>query len=293
MIHAGMPRSVAFRAMRRALRAVSGDGAGLDARVLLRHALGDPADAAYAHDDRILTDAESETAQRLLDRRLAHEPVAYITGRRAFWTLDLEVGAGVLIPRPDSETLVDAALKATSRDDPIRAVDFGVGSGALLLAFLSERPRAFGLGIDLSDAALRFARRNARTNGLGTRCALIRGDWDESLARGIFDVAFANPPYLAAGDILPPDVGRFEPHEALFSGADGLDAHRHLARAISGVLKPGGVFVAEIGADQAQAATAIYRGAPFDELALLRDLSGHARALTGRRRKPESPPEIV
>src|SRR5688500_1883337 len=143
-----------------------------------------------------------EGFEPLLARRLAHEPVAYITGRRAFWTIELEVGPGVLIPRPDSETLIEAAVERFGARGPATVLDLGTGPGTLLLAALAQWPAARGIGIDRSEHALRFARRNAERLGLGDRAAILSGDWAAGL-EGRFELILCNPPYVEAGAPLP------------------------------------------------------------------------------------------
>src|SRR5688500_969514 len=162
-----------------------------------------------------------EGFEPLLARRLAHEPVAYITGRRAFWTIELEVGPGVLVPRPDSETLIEAALAHSGAAGPKRILDLGTGPGTLLLAALDQWPRATGLGVDSSDAALGYARRPAGRPSLSGRAAFRKGDWAEAIEER-FDLILCNPPYVESGASLPSDVAEWEPAEALFAADDGL-----------------------------------------------------------------------
>ncbi len=250
----------------------------LDAEILLAHLAGV---------DRmtLLTGPNIEIDEvaydALVARRAAHEPVAYITGHREFWSLDIAVTPDVLIPRPDSETLIEAAKAARGDHAPATVLDLGTGSGALLLAALSEWPRARGLGIDRSAAALAVARGNADRLGFGRRTAFQAGDW----ARGVterFDLVLANPPYVEDGAILAPDVGDFEPASALFAGADGLDAYRDLVPQLPGLLNPSGVAVVEIGATQADGVADLMAAAGLTST-LRRDLAGHDRCLIARR----------
>ena len=240
------------------LAAVSGT-ARLDAELLMAHALGLGREAMLLSR---MDGAAPAGFEALIARRLAHEPVAYITGRRAFWTIELEVGPGALIPRPDSETLIEAALERFGAAGPASVLDLGTGPGTLLLAALDQWPGARGLGVDRSDEALGFARRNARRLGLAGRARLRRGDWDEGLEER-FDLVLCNPPYVEAKAALPSEVADWEPPAALYAGADGLDAHRRLAPALGRLIAPGGIACVEIGAGQAQAAGALYAAEGF------------------------------
>ena len=220
----------------------------LDAELLMAHAFGLSREVLLL--DGLDREAPPEF-ESLLGRRLAHEPVAYITGRRAFWTIELEVGPGVLVPRPDSETLIDAAVEHFGTSGPARILDLGTGPGTLLLAALDQWPAATGLGIDASEAALRYARRNAERLGLAARAEFRRGDW----ATGIderFDLVLCNPPYVEAGAPLAAQVTNWEPHEAIYAGGDGLDAFRALASQLPRLLASTGLACVEIGAGQEQ-----------------------------------------
>jgi release factor glutamine methyltransferase len=257
----------------RRLAAVS-DTPTLDAELLLAHALG-------IEREQLLLNPPSEVPpefEQLTARRLAGEPIAYIIGKRAFWTIELEVTPDVLIPRPDSETLLDAAVAHFGgREGPERILDLGTGSGALLLAALDQWPNATGVGIDNSPAALAIAKRNANRLGMPDRAEFRIGDW----ANGItdrFDLILCNPPYVAAAGELGPGVAEQEPHPALFAGEDGLDAIRILAPQFPRLLNPGGLAAVEIGFDQANsAATLLARDGLTARLAL--DLAGHPRAI--------------
>ncbi len=217
----------------------------------------------------------------LLARRLATEPMAHLLGRQGFWTLDLAVTPDTLIPRPDSEALVEAALAAFP--DPgaaIAVLDLGTGTGALLLAVLAERPAAWGLGIDRVPAAVALAARNAAANGLAGRACFVAADWAAPVA-GRFDLVLCNPPYIRSGDMagLMPDVRRYEPASALDGGADGLEAYRAVCAALPGLLVPGGLAILELGAGQRQAVEAIANAAGLRPNGALADLGGHDRAL--------------
>ena len=229
----------------------------LDAELLMAHALG--MDRSRLLLDPPQTDAPPLFAD-LLARRLAHEPVAYILGHRDFWTIDLAVAPGVLIPRPDSETLIEAAIAHFGARAPLRILDLGVGSGALLLAALAQWPEATGLGVDQSEAAIAIARANADRLGLAGRARIERGGW-EAAADGGFDLVLCNPPYIALDDPLPPDVIRYEPASALFAGPDGLDDYRRIAPLLA--LPAGGAACVEIGAGQAAAVAALFEEQGF------------------------------
>jgi release factor glutamine methyltransferase len=218
-------------------------------------------------------------ADALLARRLAHEPVAHITGTRDFWTLSLKVTPDVLIPRPDSETLIEAALRHfAGQAGPRRILDLGTGSGALLLAALSEWPEATGLGIDISAGALAVARENAGRCGLADRADFVAGDWAQGLD-GRFDLILCNPPYIEADAVLAPEVADHEPHGALFAGADGLDCYRRLAPEMARLLETGGIALFEIGHDQAAAVSGLFAAEGFAP-ALHHDLGGRDRGVS-------------
>jgi release factor glutamine methyltransferase len=226
----------------------------LDAELLMAEAL---------HIDRdrlLLSPPDSAVPKRfakMVDRRSKGEPVAYITGRRAFWNIDLHVGPGVLVPRPDSEVLIASALEHfEGTAGPARILDLGTGPGTLLLAALDIWPSATGLGIDVSRRALSYASANARRLGFETRLKLKIGDWAEGVAES-FDLILCNPPYVAEGAELGPGVREFEPDEALFAGETGLDAYRALAPQLAKLLNQGGFAAVEIGHDQARSVTTL------------------------------------
>lgn len=247
----------------------------LDAELLMAEALGGSREALLLSR---LDEAAPEGFAALLDRREAGEPVAYILGRRAFWTIELEVGPGVLVPRPDSETLIEAAVAHFGEAGPARILDLGTGPGTLLLAALDQWPRATGLGIDASEAALDYARRNAERLGLSGRAAFREGDWAEGLDEP-FDLILCNPPYVESGADLPRDVASWEPAAALFAGADGLCEYRRLAPEISRLLAPGGLACLELGAGQRDPVAALFDPGSFT-IKSLEDLKGVERCLT-------------
>jgi release factor glutamine methyltransferase len=246
----------------------------LDAELLMAHALD------VSREDLLLGQPEREAPaefEALVARRLAHEPVAYISGRRAFWTIELEVGPGVLVPRADSETLIEAALERFGERGPATILDLGTGPGTLLLAALDQWPEATGLGLDRSEAALGFARHNADRLGLAGRARFCAGDWGDGV-EGRFDLILCNPPYVEAAAVLAPQVVSWEPKEALFAGADGLDDYRRLAPLMPFWLAPGGIACVEIGAGQEAAVRALFAAQGFT-ISSRGDLNGVARCL--------------
>lgn len=247
----------------------------LDAELLMAAALG------IGRDRLILDSPRGETPAAFFDfveRRRAGEPVAYIAGHRAFWTVDLEVGPGVLIPRPDSETLIAAAVEHfAGTDGPRLILDLGTGPGTLLLAALDEWPEATGIGIDASSTALSFAERNAERLGLANRATFQVGDWAKGLHER-FDLVLCNPPYVASDAATGPGVAEYEPAEALFAGSDGLDEYRRLAPQIGGLLAPGGMAAIEIGFDQADSASALFKAEGLHPVVAC-DLGNRPRAL--------------
>ena len=258
----------------RQFRAVS-DTPRLDAELLLAESLG------IDRDRLILNPPDRPIPARfheMVERRLAKEPVAYITGRRAFWNIELHVGPGVLIPRPDSEVLISSALDHF--DDgggPARILDLGTGPGTLLLAALDQWPKATGIGIDSSTAALDYAKANAKRLGLAPRAHFRRGDWAKGISER-FDLVLINPPYVAEDADLGPGVAEYEPAEALFAGSEGLDDYRRLAPEIGRLLAPGGLAALEIGHDQAEAVGRMLEDQGLQPR-LAHDLAGRPRAL--------------
>jgi release factor glutamine methyltransferase len=275
-----MRRGDALAALRQAFIAAGIDTPGLDARVLVCAALGvDTAEIAARPDAPI-----GPAAVRLADfarRRLVREPVGRILGRREFWGLSFELAPETLEPRPDTETVVEAALRAIPHPyGELRILDLGTGSGCLLVALLHELPDAFGLGIDRAPGALATARRNAARNGVATRAGFLASDWGAAL-RGRFDVIVSNPPYIASAELagLPPEVRQHDPVAALDGGHDGLAAYRAILAQARALLAPGGALVVEIGLGQDREVVDLARthGLAVDSLA--RDLSGHPRAI--------------
>ncbi len=255
-----------------------------DARVLVAHALGQAPSWLYAHDDDVLTAADVARIEALVARRAVGEPVAYLTGRRGFWNLDLDVGPATLIPRADTECLVEAALARIVAGATACVADLGTGSGAVALAVAQARPAARVVATDASVPALSVARGNARRLGIGN-VAFVLGDWLRPLAARRFDVIASNPPYIAAGDphLREGDL-RFEPAMALESGADGLDAIRAIAASAPGCLVDGGWLLLEHGYQQGQCVRRLLAQEGCVDIATLRDFGGQDRVTLGCRR---------
>jgi release factor glutamine methyltransferase len=280
----GMTIAAARRAVAQTFRDAGLDSPDLDARLLVGHALGLGHAALASNGERPLTDAEASAVAALAQRRLAHEPVARIIGRKEFWGLDFAVTKATLVPRPDTETVVEAALAAIAdRSLPLRIADFGTGTGALLLALLSELPHAVGIGTDLSAAALAVARDNALHLRLASRADFVACDYGAAL-RGPFDLVVCNPPYIASGEIagLDAEVRDYDPPLALDGGLSGLDGYRALVADARRILSPQGVLVVELGAGQASSVTDLMREGGIVADGPKPDLSGHFRALLGR-----------
>ena len=254
------------------------DSARVDARILLARAMGISREQLIA---AIRQPAPSEIIafQTLIDRRLAREPLAYITGRKEFWSLDFEVGPGVLVPRPETETLIDTALALVpDRAAPLSIADLGTGSGAILIAMLKEFPQARGMGFERSPDALRYARANLHAHGLEGRGEIIAADWKDASVEQ-FDIILSNPPYIPHGDIpgLEPEVRLHEPRAALDGDISGLEAYRSLAEVLPKLLRPGGMALLELGQGQADLMEPV-----FPDLTILRmvpDLAGIPRVL--------------
>lgn len=284
-----LPLTVASarRALAEQLRSAGIETPELDARILIGHALGlDHAALAAAGAD-ILDAAKRDAIAALARRRLAHEPVARIVGVKEFWSLPLAVDPATLVPRPETETVVEVALAALDADNTrkqnLRIADLGTGTGALLLALLAELPQAFGVGTDISPGALCVARANARRLGL-VRAHFVACDLTSAI-NGPFDLIVSNPPYVASAAIatLAPDVRDFDPRIALDGGPDGLACYRAIASSVPAILKPGGILVVELGAGQSRAVTALLLAAGLAPSSPRNDLNGVPRALMARK----------
>ena len=267
------------------LRAAGVEEARREARLLVGLALGRDAGSLNAAAREAVAEEQAARFRSLLRRRAAREPFAYIAGRRGFWTLELAVTPAVLVPRPETETLIEAALALRpDRASVHRIVDLGTGSGALLLAALSEYPAALGLGVDHSPAALEVARCNAAATGFAPRTLFALGDWSSALAPGSVDLLLCNPPYVASGEIpsLAPEVRDHEPRAALDGGPDGLAAYRALLPDLPRVLAPGGLAILEVGVGQGEAVAELAAAFGLTLLEMRQDLGGMARALAFR-----------
>ena len=265
-------------------------GPVIDARLLVEAAADATRSDIVTDPYRPLTPAQEATLEDYLSRREHREPVSHILGRKGFWKIMLQVTPNVLTPRPDTETVVEFALRDFPEHARWSVLDLGVGSGAILLAILAERPAARGLGIDISEEALAVARDNAAGLGLAGRLALLRSDWTTGLDDDAFDLVVSNPPYIASHVIetLDPEVRDHEPRLALDGGPDGLDAYRALAPEILRVLKPGGRFAVEIGYDQKDPVEALFREAGALDVHTIRDLGDRDRVVAGAKKPLET-----
>jgi release factor glutamine methyltransferase len=276
----------ARRALAEAFAGADLDSPELDARLLTGEALGLSHTELTIEGSRRLGDEATALLATLAARRLAREPVARILGTKEFWGLPLRLNDATLVPRPETETVVESALATIDAAGPrhrvLRIADLGTGSGALLIALLTELPQATGIGTDVSLQALAAARDNAAHLGVGSRAQFAAGDFGAMLV-GPFDLVVSNPPYIASGDIatLPPEV-RHDPRRALDGGADGLDAYRTIAGQVRNLIEPGGHLVVELGLGQEIAVTALFCAAGLAPSPARPDLSGIPRALHAR-----------
>lgn len=262
------------------------DGARLDAELLLAEVLGLARVQLYTNFERPLAREEIDRYRELVRRRAAREPVAYILGRREFWSLDFEIDRRVLVPRPDTELLVElavAALQTRAATEIVRVADVGTGSGALAVAIAKEVPSARVVATDKSQAALELAPRNAERHGVAERIEFVSGDLCEPLrGREPFDLVVSNPPYIKSGEMaaLDPEVRDWEPRLALVSGADGMDASAALVRSALEVLIPGGSLWVEVGT-QAGAVRECFQSNGYGDIRVHRDLAGSVRVVSG------------
>jgi release factor glutamine methyltransferase len=258
------------------LEAAGVEGAARDARILLAHALGLGSDRLTLHlHDEMAADHQLAFAAAL-SARAARQPVSQITGQRLFWGLPFHVTRDTLDPRPETETLVAAAVSRPF----FKMLDLGTGTGCILLSCLASMPLARGIGVDLSDAALAVAQRNAQVLGLDARASFRRSDWF-SAVDGAFDLIVANPPYIAAAEMaaLSPEVRDWEPHLALTPGGDGLDAYRIIATGAAARLMPGGRILVEIGPTQGPAVSGLFIRSGLDVAGILPDMDGRDRVV--------------
>jgi release factor glutamine methyltransferase len=290
----GVSVTEATQLMAQAFSLASIEDAGIDARALICHALRIDRARLLADSDRVLEAREVAALQALAARRLKREPVSRIRGRKEFWNLMLEVTPAVLTPRPETETVVEAALDALAHDGRktarLQILDIGTGSGCLLLALLSELSNATGLGTDISESALEVARANAERNGLQDRCSFVACDIVKGI-EGAFDLIVSNPPYVAHGDIatLVPEVRDYAPQLALDGGADGLACYRAIARQAPHLMADHGRLIVELGAGQEAAVRALLTEANLRVGAARADLAGIPRALSAEFRPQKGP----
>ncbi len=276
----------AWNAARARLTAAGVDSPVIDARLLLEAASGASRADIIADPHRALTPDQAATLDGYLERRGRREPVGRILGRQGFWRIMLSVTPHVLSPRSDTEVIVDLALKAFGETQAFDMADLGTGSGAILLAVLNDRPRARGVGTDVSEDALAVAKENAANLDLNGRATFLRTSWGDGLAGEAFDLVVSNPPYVASAviDTLDAEVREHDPRLALDGGPDGLDAYRVLAAETLRLLKPAGVFALEVGYDQAAAVTALMREAGAQSLRTAIDHGGRDRVVTGAKK---------
>lgn len=290
MIAAAAPLSGLLRRASEDLRLADVPDAMADARILAS-ATFDLSREDMLREPHLEISPDRRTAfEAMIRRRCDREPVGRILGRREFRSLEFILGPDTLEPRPDSETIVEAAVVYGKRiSGPVRVLDIGTGTGCLLLAVLNELPGAHGIGTDISGGAIEIAARNADRLGLSDRAEFVRTDWTDGIA-GTFDLVLSNPPYIGTAEIatLAPEVSRHDPARALDGGADGLDAYRAISGRLGGLLSPGGVAVLEIGATQQDAVAGIFAAKGFALLETRNDFGGHPRSLVFSFKPPDS-----
>lgn len=293
-LKAGASVEETIRLVAQSFRVATIEAPEVDARLLIGHALHLDRTQLIAQADRILEAREVNVISALTARRLKHEPMSRIFGHKEFWSLMLEVAPAVLVPRPDTETVIETALDVIVRGglrmERLRVLDIGTGSGALLLALLSELPNALGTGTDISTAALDIARANAERHNLAARCTFVACNVAAALP-GPFDLIVSNPPYVARGDIatLAPEVRNYDPDIALDGGSDGLDFYRTIAGEARRLLAPEGRLIVELGAGQEGAVRSLFTKAGLNVGAARNDLAGIARALEATTASTSSP----
>ncbi len=275
----------AWTGAQKRLKAAFIDSPAIDARLLLEAATGATRTDIITDPYRELSDEQAANFETFLSRRERREPVARILGRKGFWKLLLNLTPAVLVPRPETECLVDIILRRTTVEEPFRFADLGVGSGAILLSVLSERPAAKGIGTDISEEALAVARDNAANLGLEGRAAFLRTSWADGLAPESFDIVASNPPYIRSADIplLDPEVQNHDPLLALDGGPSGLEAYEALIPQVFNLLKPLGFALLEIGHDQSKEVENLMVSAGFANVVTYKDLSDNPRIVFGEK----------
>lgn len=271
-----------WKAAQARLKAGRIDSPAIDARLLLEAAADASRMDILTDPYRVVTPGQQAAYEAMIDRRLKREPVSRIIGRKGFWKIMLNVTPDVLSPRPDTETIMDIAMLAFAPQERFTAIDLGTGSGAILLALLTERTAATGVGTDISSEALAVARENAANLDLNERAAFLRTEWAAGFGDHSFDLVVSNPPYIPTDHIasLDPEVRDHDPHLALDGGPDGLQAYRDLAPEIKRILKPLGVFAVEIGWDQGPQVKALFEEAGFTDVKIVKDLGDRDRVVT-------------
>ena len=252
-----------------------------DAGLLLAHVLGCDQTALLTHPERLLSTAEWQQFDRLVERRLISEPMQYLTGEQEFFGLSFEVSPAVLIPRPETEHLVEAVLERFGREEEIRIIDVGTGSGAIAVSLAHAMPRSRVTAVELLPAALDVARRNAERHGVIDRLILLPSDLLAEVDGTDFDAVVANPPYIATAEVLEPQVAKYEPHSALYAGPTGLEVYERLIPQATRVLKPGGWLMVEIGYGQSSALRNLMHG--WTGVTLVNDLQGIPRVVLGQK----------
>lgn len=278
-----LTRGQLWRAGRDRLAANDIDNAALDARLLLQHVLGIDQTQMIASEGTMASEVEIAEYETLLLRRLSREPVARILGTQEFYGLPFALNAETLVPRPETEMLVDFAIERLKAHEGAKILDLGTGTGCIVLSLLANLPTAEGVGVDLSREAVRQARENADALGLSARFTALEGVWFAPLAGQNFDLIVSNPPYIAANVIpeLSPEVSRFDPILALDGGFDGLDPYRIIARSAVDHLNPGGALAVEIGFDQGESVASLFKSAGLLRVGVEKDLAGHDRMVVG------------
>lgn len=258
------------------------DSPAIDARLLLEAAADASRMDILTDPYRVITEQQQAAYKTMVERRLKREPVSRIIGKKGFWKIILNVTPDVLSPRPDTETIMDIAMLAFTPQERFTAIDLGTGSGAILLALLTERTGATGVGTDISSEALAVAKENAANLDLNDRATFLRTEWAAGFGDASFDLVMSNPPYIPTDHIagLDPEVRDHDPHLALDGGPDGLQAYRDLAPEIKRILKPLGVFAVEIGWDQGPQVKELFEAVGFTDVKIIKDLGERDRVVT-------------